>query len=249
MTWPQPFEGVHGIDMSNHWLVSLETEAIPHREALISMARALNTATLVGSPAPVVRRIADRIRHPEPGDLVVTMEVLHGRRDPDDREKGLGIYLDGRREWAETDADWQAFCERERSEILANHEDDGDTDDLIETITGEDNRCTDDVFYIQYGPDPRDICRWHNSEAIVLPVQDGPFWADAAAEREDLGGGRQRVTFTRDSLIGGLADSGFRLRGEPGPVPEDGEHLVTVHVPSGAITEVRPVAAARTSRP
>src|ERR1700749_292156 len=99
---------------------------------------------------------------------------------------------------------------------------------------------TDDVFYIQYGQDPGDICRWHNSEAVVLPVNAGAFSADAAAWREDLGEGRTRATFTRDSLIGGLADSGVYLPGQPGPLPGDGEEdlLVTVRVPSGEITRV-----------
>jgi len=228
-SWPQPFEGVRGTDMSEHMLLSLREPALAHREALIAMGRNLRTATLVGSPAPVVRRMSDRISHPEPGDLVVTIEVLYGRRDPDDRLKGFGIYLAGRKEWETTDEEWQAECLRYGIDPA--------------------DRGTDTVFYIQYGPDPGDICRWHNSEAVVLPAQDGPFSIDGAAEREDLGEGRQRATFTRDSLIGGLADSGFRLKGEPGPVPEEGEHLVTVHAPSGAITEIRPVATPRAARP
>jgi hypothetical protein len=222
-TWPQPFEGIHGTDyLSGHWLLSLDERAVPHREALIAMAHHLRTATLVGNPAPVTRRICDRLRQPEPGDLVVTTEVMHGRRDPDDRLKGLGVFLAGRKEWAETDAQWEAY--------KAGNED---------WVTDED-RWTDTVFYIQYGPDPGDICRWHNSEAVVLPVDIGGFGADGAASREPTADGGQRVTFTRDSLIGGLADSGFYLRGEPGPLPGDGEAdlLVTVRVPSGQIAAV-----------
>jgi hypothetical protein len=221
--WPQPFEGIlgQGADLSGHWLLSLDEQAVPHREALIAMAHHLHTATLVGDPAPVVRRMNDRLRKPENGDLVVTTEVMHGRQDPDDRLKGFGVYLDGREEWAETDAQWE--IEKAGNEGW---------------VTDED-RMTDTVFYIQYGQDPRDICRWHNSEVIVLPVDIGEFSADGAARRETTDDGRTRAWFTRDSLIGGLADSGFRLRGEPGPVPDvDHDLLVTVRVPSGEITAV-----------
>jgi hypothetical protein len=188
------------------------------------MAHHLRTATLVGNPAPVVRRISDQLRDPEPGDLVVTTEVLHGRRDPDSRLKGFGIFLAGRREWETTDDDWRQAC--------------------LEGGMDPVDRCTDDVFYIQYGQDPGDICRWHNSEAVVLPVTIGGFSADAAASREESDDGGTRVTFTRNSLVGGLADSGFFLRGEPGPLPEDMQEdlLVTVRVPAGEITAVEAAA-------
>src|SRR5580765_304666 len=182
--WPQPFEGIRGTEHGS-WLLSLDERAIAHREFLIEMAHHLSTATLVGNPAPVVRRINDRLRSPQPGDLVVTTEVMHGRRDPDDRLKGFGIFLAGRKEWCETDAEWITAC-------LAN-----DWDPLTE------ERMTDTVFYIQYGPDPGDICRWHNSEAVVLPVDTVTFSADAAASREETADGRTRAMFTRDSLIGG----------------------------------------------
>jgi hypothetical protein len=239
-SWPQPFEGVRGTDLSGHWLLSLDERAILHREALIAMAHHLHTATLVGSPAPVVRRMSDRLHQPGPGDLAVTIEVLHGRPDPDSRLRGFGIYLGGRKEWCESDAEWAAWCAAERDSILRDYSG-TEADELIAMTVGEDNRTADTVFYLQYGPDPGDICRWHNSEAIVLPVAIGGFGADAAVSREELGSGRVRTTFTRDSLISGLADSGFRLRGLSGELPEDdGETdlLVTVRVPSGQITRV-----------
>jgi hypothetical protein len=226
-SWPQPFEGIRGIDLSRHWVLSLDERAAPHRETLIAMARHLHTATLVGDPAPVVRRMCDRLRSPEPGDLVVTAEVMHGRRDPDSRLKGLGIYLGSRTEWELTDAQWEAYKAEDGC-----------------GLTDED-RVTDDVFYIQYGPDPGDICRWHNSSAVVLPVDTAEFRVDAAAERTETPDGGQRATFTRDSLIGGLADSGFRLRGEPqvaGYLPDNGQEA-TVRIIDGdvAITDVRDI--------
>jgi len=97
----------------------------------------------------------------------------------------------------------------------------------------DEDRLTDTVYYLQYGPAAEDICRWANSEPAGLPVRAGPFSADAAAERDGTS-----AVFTRDSLAGALADSGFTLRGQPGPVP-DGPRLVTIRVPGGQVTEIR----------
>jgi hypothetical protein len=176
--WPQPHEGIIGADRDD----------VPHREALIAMAYHLRTATLVGQPAPVVARMGERMRQPQPGDLVVTTEVLHGRRDLEDRIHGFGIYLAGRTEWAETDENWAAMVAEDQ------FIDDGD-------------RTTDTVFYIQYGPSAGDICRWYNSGVVVLPSGEETFSLDAAASRDG-----DATTFTRDSLLAGLADSGFHLR-------------------------------------
>jgi hypothetical protein len=197
LRWPQPHEGIAGTDRDDD-LLSLDERAIPHREALIAMARHLSSATLVGHPAPVVRRIRDRLDQPEPGDLAVAVEVMHGRRDPDDRIMGLGIYLAGRKEWASTDAQWAAYCEQERAAG-------GDPE--------ADGRWTDRAFYLQYGPAAGDICRWTNSQAVALPVQIEDFSAPAG-RREG-----SSTVFTRDRLTGALADSGFELR-----LPEGGSH-------------------------
>jgi len=224
-TWPQPYQGIRGTDLTGHWLLSLDERAIAHRETIIALGHHLRTATMVGQPAPVVARMSERMRHPEPGDLAVSVEVLHGRRDPDDRLKGLGVYLSGRTEWWESDAEWEASKAQEPA-------------------WADEDRATDTVFYLQYGPDPGDICRWSDSEAVALLTQPWSFGIDGAERRED-----NTAWFTRDSLIGGLADSGFYLKGDPGAIPENGEHLVTVHVPSGTVTEVRDVpAAARGTR-
>jgi hypothetical protein len=240
--WPQPYEGIAGDDAS--WargLLSLDEDAVPYRDALLVLTRHLGTATLVGGPAPVVRRMGDRMRHPRAGDLVASSYALMSR-DPDTRIKGLGVLLcPERREWAETDAQWEARCAAERAAILGNSDyTPEEADDLITAITGEDNRATELSYYIQYGPAAGDICRWHNDDCVMVPVSAVSFSLDAAVSREETPGGGQRVTFTRDSLIGGLGDSGFRLRGEPGPLPDrEQPYLVTVHVPGGRITDVR----------
>lgn len=63
----------------------LGREAVTARDktiALITLAEALHTATLVGDPAPVVRRLGDWMRAPiEVGDLVLEISAMH--RGPD----------------------------------------------------------------------------------------------------------------------------------------------------------------------
>lgn len=197
-TWPQPHEGICGTDRPG-WLLSLDEEAVPFRDAIIILARHLDTATLVGNPAPVVKRMSDRMRHPQTGDLVVT-NMAQVTRDPDTRLKGLGVLIQPeRREWAETDAEWAAFC---AEEIALSPE-----PETLALITSEENRGTDTAFYVQYGPAAIDVCRWTNEEATMVPVDVRSFHVDAAASRDGTS-----ATFTRDSLLGGLADSGFQLR-------------------------------------
>lgn len=201
MTYPQPREGIHGTDMADSWLLSLDEQAIPHREALLNLALHLRTAIMVGNPAPVVRRMGDRMRHPQPGDLACSTDVLY-RRDPDDRLKGLGIFLGEREEWATTDAEWRSFCNHERAHWAG----DPDADEMTALTTSLDNRARDRAYYLQYGPSAADICRWTNSEAMMIPVTAGSF-SIPAGKTEGTS-----VVFTRNSLIAGLADSGFELR-------------------------------------
>ena len=194
MRWPQPHEGISGTDLTGHWLLSLDERAVAHRDTLLAMALHLRTATLVGSPAPVVQRMSERMRNPVPGDLACSAEAMHRgpRADLDYRTKGLGILLARRREWAETHAEWTHACLLNRWDPLT------------------EERITDDAYYLQYGPEPGDVCRWHNSAPVGLLTQPWSWAADGAAERTETG-----AVFTRDSLLGALADSGFQLR-KPG---------------------------------
>ena len=204
---PQPREDVTGMDLTGSMLLSLREPAAVHREALITVTRHLRDSCMVGNPAPVVRRIWQRISHPEPGDLAVANEVLHGCGDDDYHLKGFGVLLAIRDEWAETDADWAAFCDSERRAAEA----DGFTADMI---VSDENRAEEHgVYYLQYGPEPVDVCRWVNSACTALPVHVPGFGKDAAAARDQDG-----AVFTRDSLIASLADSGFALR-LPGAPP------------------------------
>ena len=191
MTWPQPYEGITGTDRDD-WLLSLDERAVTHRDALIAMARHLHRATLVGNPAPVVRAMGDRLRAPEPGDLVVeASRVIYGRTDLDTRIRGFGILLARRKEWCCTDEQWIAECEAEG----------------WDPVTEE--RMTDKAIYIQYGSSAGDIYRWHNADIVVLPVQVDSFSRPIGTPDE------RGVTFTRDDLLSGLADSGFQLRLPP----------------------------------
>lgn len=183
-TYPQPHEGVTGTQRADD-LLSLEESAIPVREMLRGMAFHLQAATLVGSPAPVVSRIYQRITHPQPGDVVVVQDSRY--MGEDSRIKGFGILLTERREWWTTDEEW----EREKAE------DYGATD-------GE--RMTDHAWYVQYGPSPKDVCRWTNCTLLAVPLSDERFPATFGTRDEN------GVVLTRDDLVGGLADSGFRVR-------------------------------------
>ncbi len=205
ISWPQPHEGITGTGRPG-WLLSLDDKAVPYRDAIIVLARHLQNTVLVGQPAPVVRRMGDRMRHPRVGDLVVTNMALM-TRDPDTRLKGLGILIHaGRKEWYETDTEWEAFCATERTAACENHSG-AEAGEIIAYTTGEDNRATDTAFYVQYGPDAGDVCRWVNEMCTMVPVDVDSFSVDAAAERTGT-----NAIFTEDSLTGVLADSGFELR-------------------------------------
>lgn len=193
MSWPQPREDITGTDLTGHWLLSLDERAVAHRDTLLAMALHLHTATCVGSPAPVVERMSKRMRHPVPGDLACATEVMYRdpRADLDYRTRGLGLLLAWREEWSSTDEEWADYCEQE-------------------PWAAEEGRFTEKAYYLQYGPEPGDICRWTNSAPVGLLTQPWSWAVDGAAGRTGTS-----AVFTRDSLLAGLADSGFALRRPP----------------------------------
>lgn len=149
MTLKQPREDVANGTNRDDLLLSLDESAAPHRNALIGMARLLYKTTLVGNPAPLVEDIHKRISSPRPGDLVVELSVLY-TRDPDKRLKGLGILLERRTEWHHTDEAWAATVAEG-------------------AVHPDDERFTDEAWYVQYGPSAEDICRWTDCTFITLP--------------------------------------------------------------------------------
>ena len=108
---------------------------------------------MVGNAAPIARELCARVTRPRLGDLVVETGAHRGNADT--RLKALGILLEHRDEWWETDAEWGAL----KSD-----------DDQLE----ERDRRVDNAWYVQYGNDPADICRWTNCEftAVLWLVDD-----------------------------------------------------------------------------
>lgn len=184
-TWPQPHEGVTGTERDDPFL-SLDEAIVPVRDWLRGFARHLQRATLVGDPAPVVARMFDRITHPQPGDLVVESSTLYRPFD-DTVIKGVGFLVLERREWWQTDEEYQA-------------------DIAADAQYADEERTTDHAWYIQYGPHAVDICRWTNCSFVVLPRPDEQFDLPIGTP---TGNG---VTLTRSDVLSGLADGGFKLR-------------------------------------
>lgn len=167
----QPHEDVRGTDRTGDDLLSLDERAIAHRDALIRMAKHLNQATMVGHPAPIVERIRKRITTPEPGDLVVEVSALY-RRELDDRIKALGYLVERRTEWATTHEAWNQEMLEEGVQARLNGE--------TEMPAWLADRPRDTAWYVQYGPDPVDICRWTNCDFLVLPVDIERWYDDEA---------------------------------------------------------------------
>lgn len=162
---PVPREGVAGSPRTD-WLLELDTEAMPHRDALAAMAFHLQRATLVGTRAPIVQQMWDRISAPRVGDLVVESTYYFPNRDMDHRAKSLGILLAHREEWAQTDEEWAAEAEADR----ACNRENGYEPDL-----GIERARETDAWYIQYGNDAVDVCRWTNCTFYAIPTDFREF--------------------------------------------------------------------------
>jgi hypothetical protein len=208
MSYPQPREGITGTPRDSDDLLSLDEKAVPRRFLMAGMAACIRTACLVGSPAPVVARMWQRMKDPQPGDLVVETSTIY-RNDEDTRIKAFGILIAHRVEWDQTDEEWAGVIEEERAaheEFLRgpySHPGDGPFD------PSRCERLTDHAWYVQYGPQPADVCRWVNCEFMAIPSD--PRETEFPAGVRD----GNATVFTRDSLLGALADSGFALR-QPG---------------------------------
>ena len=192
--YKQPHEGVKGTDRGTDDLLSLDERATAHRDALIAVALHLDDACQVGNPAPKVQRMYERIRSPQLGDLVVESTRVPWTTNHIDRIKGFGYLVEHRREWWSTNDQW--------NRKLAEGE-----------VDPDDTRPIDEAWYVQYGPNPADICRWTNAQVLVVPINPAEF--RGPIHRDESGA----VVITRDSLISTLADSGFTLRTDTGFTP------------------------------
>lgn len=191
MIYPQPNEDIVGIDRSETDLLSLADEAFTRRQMMMGQALLLHSACLVGHRAPIVERMWQRITHPEIGDLVMATD--HRTRD----YKAFGYLVEERKEWWTTDEEWKKTLSEERAYYKQNY-------------PGEDfqpeERLTDYAHYIQYGPQPVDVCRWTNCSIIMVPT-DPQFCQKSIGVRDPEG----NITITRDGLIEALTDSGIKL--------------------------------------
>lgn len=157
--FPQPWQGMHGAgtDRTGDWLLSLEEEAMAHRQMILQLAALLRTTTLVGHPAPIVAEVYRRMSEPKPGDWVAEASAAIRAKFGKPAEtwyQGFGVLLATRDEAASTDEQW--------------------ADDLrtwgAGAYDGRGERVHEDAWYVQYGPAPVDICRWGNCTFYALPV-------------------------------------------------------------------------------
>jgi len=184
MTYPQPYEGVKGTDRSEDYLLSLDPKALSVRAVIMALAKHLGDATLVGNPAPRVARMRERMTAPQIGDLVVEESKALHSRDEIVKAQGFGILLAVRDEWCVRDEDW----EKEKTEYDLRDED----------------RAHDRGWYVQYGCDPGDVCRWTDCSFMVVPTFED--FTLSVGTRSETG-----VTLTRDDLLSSLGDAGFDL--------------------------------------
>jgi hypothetical protein len=73
------------------------------------------------------------------------------RSDVERRTMGFGILIAHREEWAQTDEEYQQSIDAGE-------------------VGADDKRWRDSAWYVQYGPQPDDVCRWVNCSFIAVPI-------------------------------------------------------------------------------
>lgn len=160
MTYPDHHEGIRGTDRTD-WLLSLDENALAHRDAIAALAYHLEGATIVGNPAPSVANMNQRMRRPQVGDFVYERSMFR-RDDVDTLLKRFGILLAVRTEWFTTNAVWEA-------------------EKTADPGLSDEDRNTDTAWYVQYGNSAGDVCRWANCRFTAVPtVWD--FFEDTRSE-------------------------------------------------------------------
>lgn len=144
-TLPEPHEGATGIDRADDpLLASGETKLIIAR-----LTRHLWQANLARSPSSVFYDLYGRMTNPRPGDPVVVIDIVMSN-NPEYHDHGVGYLVLSRTEWCETHAEWTRLKAEE-----------GYSDD--------DRTSEREVWYVQYGPAPADVCRWVNCQVVTIP--------------------------------------------------------------------------------
>jgi len=158
--WPQPHEGVRGVDRTRDDLLSITEAAMHRRVVILNIACELWKAALNGAHTSNGRALYQRMAGPRLGDLVIeTVGASHPlARDSNGDARALtcfGILLGSRTEWACTDEEWAGYQREAENEGYPM------TDSQRIAVT---------AAYIQYGPSAEDICRWVNCSIIALPT-------------------------------------------------------------------------------
>lgn len=154
----QPHEGIEGQDLRHlGHLLCLSDEAQAHRSLIVSTAHLVMNACLAINPTPNQQRIDHRLRNPRVGDLVFEESSFWGsyrKGHPQEGNawcKGFGFLIEYRYEWWHTDEVWE--------QRLADGE-----------VYPEEDRPTDRAWYVQFGPEPDDVCRWVNCSMVAIPI-------------------------------------------------------------------------------
>lgn len=165
MEYSEPHEGVQGVTRTRDDLLSLEDAAIARRMIVMDLAEELFKVSLAAPVRPWNGEpsLFDRISKPKIGDLVIERTSAF-IREPGHRSRGFGILLGKRIEWACTKAEWAERCE----EQAASYREHGNEEMALEVLAEE--RLTDHAWYIQYGSDAGDICRWTNCMFYTVPT-------------------------------------------------------------------------------
>lgn len=153
-TYPQPREGIAGTIRDQDDLLALDDAALARRTIMANLVYHLQDAVLVGDPAPKVADLWNRMKNPQVGDLVVETSANLRWSDPERSAMGFGILLAHRDEWAQTDDEW------------ASQENSPGLDEF-----GQPRPVERRVYYVQYGPQPDDVCRWTNCDFIAVPTE------------------------------------------------------------------------------
>lgn len=155
-TWKEPpppvpdgdragFPRPRGVDRTGDPMLTLDGDALD-----VIMMIVYSGYRLTGyAQAPIAKALDDRRQNPHPGDLVMVPDSMSRRATCDDRRHGWGYLLAVRHEPMFTDEDWLRIVTEEDPEYGP--------------------RPIEKVFYIQYGPNPQDVCRWENASVMAVP--------------------------------------------------------------------------------
>ena len=147
--FPQPHEGVTGVDRDD-FLLSLDEPAQTHRDLIVGLTLNMYAAIQSSgrSRSQYAQEILDRMNTPVAGDLVVE-ESVRSRAPWERRRRSFGVLLLHRKEWAHSDEEWEA--------AVADGE-----------FGPDDDRWTHTAWYVQYGPNAGDVCRWTDCRFVAV---------------------------------------------------------------------------------